>query len=134
VIRGTIDLLVERPGRPPMFVDYKTDRVDPGSGPELSSAYAMQRLLYAAAIAEATGAGLVESAYCFLQAPGRPILGSHDSAAIAAGRAEIEERVARIRGGEFSPTPSPGPSLCHSCPARARLCPHPPEKTMASSA
>jgi ATP-dependent exoDNAse (exonuclease V) beta subunit len=39
VIRGTIDLLVERPGLPPLFVDYKTDRVEPGTEPELSGAY-----------------------------------------------------------------------------------------------
>ncbi|MFN8113056.1 MAG: UvrD-helicase domain-containing protein [Solirubrobacterales bacterium] len=130
VIRGTIDLLVERPGKPPLFVDYKTDRVDPGDEPELSGAYEIQRLLYASAIAEATGAERVESAYCFLQSAGRPVTGSHDAAEIAAGRERIGQRVARIRGGDFAPTPMPGPSLCHDCPARARLCPYPPEQTM----
>lgn len=134
VIRGTIDLIVERPGRPPLFVDYKTDRVDAGDEPALSSAYEIQRLLYAAAIAEATGAEVVDSAYCFLQAAASPVLGSHDAAAIAAGRERIGERVARIRGGDFAPTPSPGPALCRDCPARARLCPYPPEQTMGRAA
>jgi hypothetical protein len=134
VIRGTIDLLVERPGLPPLFVDYKTDRVSGGDEPELSAAYEIQRLLYASAIAEACGSERVESAYCFLQSAGRPILGTHDAAEIAAGRERIGERVARIRGGDFAPAPSPGPSLCHDCPARARLCPYPPEQTMGSAA
>jgi len=130
VIRGTIDLLVTRPHRPSLFVDYKTDRVGPDGEPVLSDAYELQRLLYAVAIAEATGAERVESAYCFLQAPGHPVLASHDAAAIATGRARIEAEVARIRSGDFSPTAEPRPSLCHDCPARARLCPHPPELTL----
>ncbi len=130
VIRGTIDLLVTRPGEPPLFVDYKTDRVEPGADPELPAAYAMQRLLYSAAIAAAGGAERVDSAYCFLQAADRPLLASHDAAAIAAGREQIGERIGRIRAGDFSPTAEPGPSLCHDCPARARLCPYPPEQTM----
>lgn len=134
VIRGTIDLLVERPGRPPLFVDYKTDRVEPGSDPVLPAAYEMQRLLYAAAIATATGAERVDSAYVYLQAPDQPVLDSHDGDAIGAGRARIEAEVERIRSGDFSPTPSPGPALCHDCPARARLCPHPPEQTMGKAA
>jgi hypothetical protein len=134
VIRGTIDLIVERPGRSPLFVDYKTDRVEPGEDPALSGAYEMQRLLYASAIAEATGAETVESAYCFLQAAGSPVLASHDAGEIAAGRERIAERVARIRGGDFAPSPDPGPALCHDCPARARLCPYPPEQTMGKAA
>ncbi|MEZ5074336.1 MAG: UvrD-helicase domain-containing protein [Solirubrobacterales bacterium] len=133
VIRGTVDLLVTRRGRPPLFVDYKTDRVAPDDEPALPDAYELQRLLYAAAIAEATGAERVESAYCFLRAPGHPVLASHDAAAIAAGRARIEAEVARIRSGDFAPTAEPRPSLCHDCPARARLCPHPPELTLGGS-
>ena len=133
VIRGTIDLLVERPGMPPLFVDYKTDRIEAGGDPVLPEAYELQRLLYAAAIAESTGAERVESAYCFLQATERPLRASHDGEAIAAGRAKVEERIARIRAGDFSPTADPGPSLCHDCPARARLCPHPPELTMGAA-
>ncbi len=130
VIRGTIDLLVIRPGKAPLFIDYKTDTVEPGADPVLREAYDMQRLLYAAAIADATGAGEAASAYVFLQAPDRPIRADHDGPAIAAGRAFVGERVARIRDGDFSPTADPGPSLCHDCPARARLCPYPPELTM----
>src|SRR4029079_2754624 len=98
VIRGTIDLIVERPGRSPLFVDYKTDRVEPGEDPALSGAYEMQRLLYASAIAEAMAAETVESAYCFLQAAGSPVLGSHDAGEIAAGPERIAERAGRSPG------------------------------------
>jgi hypothetical protein len=129
VIRGTIDLLVSRPGEPPLFVDYKTDSIAAG-GPVLPPAYQLQRLLYAAAIAEATGAERVASAYCFLQAPAEPVLATLGPDEIAGGRLEIEALIARIREGDFAPTPDPGPALCHDCPARARLCPHPPELTL----
>ena len=129
VIRGTIDLLVIRPGKPPMFVDYKTDSIS-AAGPALPPTYELQRFLYAAAIAESTGSDRVASAYCFLQAPAEPVVETLGPEAIAGGRAAVEELVARIREGDFSPTAEPGPSLCHDCPARARLCPYPPELTL----
>jgi ATP-dependent exoDNAse (exonuclease V) beta subunit len=128
VIRGTIDLLVTRPGEPPMFVDYKTDSIS--EAPALPPVYELQRFLYAAAIAESTGSDRVATAYCFLQAPDDPVVETLGPEAIASGRAAVEELVARIRAGDFSPTPEPGPSLCHDCPARARLCPYPPELTL----
>jgi ATP-dependent exoDNAse (exonuclease V) beta subunit len=133
VIRGTIDLLVTRPGQPPMFVDYKTDSV-PGSAPALPPAYELQRLLYADAIARATGSGEVVSAYAFLQAPGQPIVETLGAEAITVGRDAIADLVERIRGGDFSPTPDPGPALCHDCPARVRLCPYPRELTLGTAA
>jgi ATP-dependent exoDNAse (exonuclease V) beta subunit len=130
VIRGTIDLLVTRPGGPTMFVDYKTDSVSAGAVPDLPPAYELQRVLYASAIAEATGEASVTAAYCFLQAPSDPVVATLDTEAIAGGRVEVEALVSRIREGDFLPTDKPGPSLCHDCPARARLCPYPPEMTM----
>lgn len=130
VIRGTIDLLVTGAGRPPTFVDYKTDSIPDDGVPVLPPAYEMQRVLYSAAIAEATRSSEVGSAYCFLQAPTAPILRTMDEAEIAAGMAGVGELVGRIREGDFEPTSDPGPSLCHDCPARARLCPYPPEVTL----
>jgi ATP-dependent exoDNAse (exonuclease V) beta subunit len=131
VIRGTIDLLASRPGEPPMFVDYKTDSV--ADDPALSPAYELQRLLYAAAIAEATGGTEVTSAYSFLQAPRQPVVTTLGAEEIAAGRLRIEELIAPIRAGEFAPTDDPGPALCHDCPARARLCPYPPQRTLGTA-
>ncbi|HET6830334.1 MAG TPA: UvrD-helicase domain-containing protein [Solirubrobacterales bacterium] len=132
VIRGTIDLLVSRPGEPPMFVDFKTDSIT-GPGPVLSPTYELQRWLYAAAIAEATASAEVVSAYSFLQSPGEPIVTTLGPEEIAAGRLRIEELIARIREGDFAPTPGPRPALCHDCPARARLCPYPPEQTLGTA-
>ncbi|KAA0271746.1 MAG: PD-(D/E)XK nuclease family protein, partial [Acidobacteria bacterium] len=129
VIRGTIDLLVSRPGEPPLFVDYKTDPIA-GREAALPSAYELQRLLYASAIAEATGSEEVVAAYSFLRAPAEPVVATLGPEQIAAGRLEIEALIARIRAGDFAATADPGPTLCRDCPARARLCPHPPERTM----
>src|SRR5258708_1927413 len=51
VLRGSIDLLVERDGAPPLVVDYKTDRLE-GSRPEEHAArYEIQRSIYALAVA-----------------------------------------------------------------------------------
>jgi hypothetical protein len=46
-------------------------------------------------------------------------------------RAEIERLVAGVRGARFEVTATPHRALCHDCPARQRLCTHPPERTMA---
>jgi len=129
VIRGTIDLLVERDGREPMFVDYKTDRVEAGP-PVLRPDYELQRHLYAAAVAAATGSASTTAVYCYLQAPGDPIVATLDRAAIDAGLGAVERVVGSIRAGDFAPTADPGPALCHDCPARERLCPYPREITL----
>ncbi len=134
VIRGTVDLLVTRPDGPPMFVDYKTDALRGGGAPALPTAYEMQRILYASAVAAATGASEVESAYFYLQAPDAPVLRTLDAAEIERGMERVGALVDRIRGGDFEPTPEPGPSLCHDCPARQRLCPYPREVTLGKAA
>jgi len=135
VLRGTIDLLAPGSGdRPPTVLDYKTDALG-GSAPEgLEAAYALQRDLYAAAVAEATGADRVRSAYVFLERPDAPLITELDAAAIDAGRGRIEAMAARVRAGSFEPTPEPHAGLCHDCPARRRLCPHPSELTMRAAA
>ena len=60
-----------------------------------------------AAIAEATGAERIESAYCFLQSAGRPIIGTHDAGEIAAGRERIGERVVPDPRRRLRPDPLP---------------------------
>ena len=96
VIRGSIDLLVEEEGRPPLIVDYKTDRLDETSASAKAAEYETQRDLYALAVAEATGAAAVEVAYVFLERPEAPAVQLLDGDAIAAGRARVEEKIARI--------------------------------------
>lgn len=124
VLRGSIDLLVERDGAPPLVVDYKTDRLR-GDDPTARAAhYEVQRSIYAMAAAESLGASEVEVAYVFLEradAPVRTILSAGD---MATGRARVESAVAAISRGDFEPAPEPERSwdLCRGCPAVGRLC------------
>ncbi len=132
LLRGTIDLLAEDGDGTPTVVDYKTDRALPAGG-SLPDAYLIQRDLYACAIADARGAETVRTAYVFLRSPDEPIVETLDADAIAAGRERIAGIVERIRERDFAPTPRPHRALCHDCPARPRLCPHPPELTGAEN-
>jgi ATP-dependent helicase/nuclease subunit A len=130
VLRGSIDLLVEREGAPPLVVDYKTDRLR-GEDPSARAAhYEVQRAIYAMAAAESLGATEVEVAYVFLEradAPARTLLTEAD---MARGCTRIESAVTAISAGDFSPAPEPDRTwdLCRGCPALGRLCGGPPPR------
>ncbi len=130
VLRGSIDLLVERPDEPPLVVDYKTDRLAGASPAERAARYGVQRSIYALAVAEARDADEVEVAYVFLERPEEPVVEPLDGAAMAHGRAELEATIARIAAGEFTVAPPErrGWDLCRECPALGRLCSGPPER------
>ena len=124
VLRGSIDLLVEREGLPPLVVDYKTDRLR-GEDPAARAAhYEIQRSIYALAAAESLGADEVEVAYVFLEradTPARTVLTRAD---MDAGRARIDAAVTRISAGDFIPPPNrsaPGTSAV-AVPPSGRLC------------
>jgi len=123
-LRGSIDLLVERKGAPPLVVDYKTDRLDGSAAAERAAKYATQRAIYALAVAEARGEVEVEVAYVFLERPEEPVLSLLDGAAIERGREEIAATIERIAAGEFPVAPPERRSwdLCRGCPALGRLC------------
>ncbi|HEX6601764.1 MAG TPA: UvrD-helicase domain-containing protein [Solirubrobacterales bacterium] len=129
VLRGSIDLLVERESAPPLVIDYKTDRLAGTDPAERASHYEVQRSIYALAVAEALGASEIEVAYVFLERPDAPLVTSSDAAAIAAGRERVAALVDRVRSGDFAATRRPHAALCHDCPARDRLCPHDRETT-----
>jgi hypothetical protein len=93
--------------------------------------YETQRDLYALAAASARGAGSARTAFVFLERPDEPVVREHDADTIAATRERLEELVGGIAGGEFEVTERPHRELCHDCPARASLCTHPIERTMA---
>ncbi len=112
-----------------MLIDFKTDARTPEPGGGLPSEYEIQRALYARAVSEALGAESVRTAYVFLRAAGEPLAELLGPEEIAAAGESVEALVGRIRAGEFAPTPQPHRGLCHDCPARRRLCPHPPELT-----
>jgi ATP-dependent exoDNAse (exonuclease V) beta subunit len=99
VLRGSIDLLVEDDERPPLIVDYKTDRVDGREPAELAARYEIQQAIYALAVAEARGAEEVELAYVFLERPGEPVLTRWGPDEIKAGRSRLESEIARVRAG-----------------------------------
>jgi ATP-dependent exoDNAse (exonuclease V) beta subunit len=124
VLRGSIDLLVEREGAPPLVLDYKTDRLA-GADPAVRAAhYVVQRSIYALAVAEALGAPEVEVGYVFLERPDEPAVTLLTSEEMASARAELEATIARIGGGEF-PVAAPEErdwSLCRGCPALRGLC------------
>ena len=128
VLRGSIDLLVEREGAPPLVVDYKTDRLRDEDPAERAAHYEIQRSIYALAAAESLGADEVEVAYVFLEradAPSRTIL---TRAEMDAGQARIDAAVEAISAGAFSSAPEPDRTwdLCRGCPALGRLCSGPP--------
>jgi ATP-dependent helicase/nuclease subunit A len=99
VLRGSIDLLVEADGNPPLIVDYKTDRVDGREPTELAARYEIQQAIYALAVAEARGTEEVELAYVFLERPEEPVLARWGVEEIEAGRRRIEGEIARVRKG-----------------------------------
>jgi hypothetical protein len=124
VLRGSIDLLVEREGAPPLVIDYKTDRLDGAAPAERAESYEIQRAIYALAVAEALGAAEVEVAYVFLERPDEPAVSLLGPEQMAAARTRLEERIASIGRGEFpvAPPEQRDWSLCRGCPALRGLC------------
>jgi ATP-dependent helicase/nuclease subunit A len=122
LVRGSIDLLVERPDGSVLVVDYKTDRLNDRDPVEIVSRYTVQRDLYALAAA-ARGAP-VETAYVFLEQPDPAVRESFDEAELEAARGRVEALLDRLAAGRFDVTDRPHRALCLDCPARERLCSH----------
>ena len=136
VLRGSIDLLVEREGAPPLVVDYKTDRLG-GSNPRSHAArYETQRAIYALAAAESLGADEVEVAYVFLERPEEPVVTLLERAEMTAARQHLTATVSRIGQGEFPVAPLERRSwdLCRGCPALGNLCSGPAKEAEAQAA
>ncbi len=95
VIRGSIDLLVEEAGRPPLIVDYKTDHVNGSTPAELARRYTVQQAIYALAVAEARGVEEVELAYVFLERPGEPAVLKWGPKDLTAARLDLESEIHR---------------------------------------
>jgi ATP-dependent exoDNAse (exonuclease V) beta subunit len=123
-LRGSIDLLVERDGAPPLVVDYKTDRLGGSAPAERAARYGTQRAIYALAVSEALGVAEVEVAYVFLERPEEPLVERLDAEAMEHGREELAATIARIAAGEFpvAATERRSWDLCRGCPALGRLC------------
>ncbi|HEX3041831.1 MAG TPA: UvrD-helicase domain-containing protein [Solirubrobacterales bacterium] len=124
VLRGSIDLLVEREGAPPLVVDYKTDRLGGAEPGERAGRYEVQRSIYALAVAEALDVAEVEVAYVFLERADEPAVTTVGPAEMVAARGALEEAIAQIGRGEFPAAPVEERSwdLCRGCPALRGLC------------
>jgi ATP-dependent helicase/nuclease subunit A len=135
VIRGKIDLLAVPADGEIAVVDYKTDALGGSDPADHADRYATQRAIYALAAREALAGDeprAVRTAYCFLERPEQPVEHRFEGEDLELARSELEELVAGVRSGRFEVTSAPHRALCFDCPARARLCSHPPEVTMAA--
>jgi ATP-dependent helicase/nuclease subunit A len=129
VLRGSIDLLVERDGAPPLVVDYKTDRLGNARPADRAGHYETQRDIYALAVSESRNVPEVEVAYVFLERPDDPVVTLLEQEEIDTGRKRLVAAIERIEQGDFPPA-SPDHrtwDLCRGCPALGRTCSGPPD-------
>jgi ATP-dependent exoDNAse (exonuclease V) beta subunit len=119
VLHGRLDVLHQQDGRA-LVLDYKTNLLEEAAPEEIvESDYRVQRLVYALACLRA-GADEVEVVYHFLERPEAVVSTTFVRAELPALEAELSEAIARIRAGEFRPTPSE--RVCAGCPALDLIC------------
>jgi ATP-dependent exoDNAse (exonuclease V) beta subunit len=119
LLNGRLDVLW-RDGVRALVLDYKTNALGGREPVEIvEHEYSGQRAVYALACLRA-GAGEVEVVYQFLEAPGEPVSATFTSADLPTLEEELRGVVARIREGDFRPTPSE--FACAGCPALDRVC------------
>jgi hypothetical protein len=119
LLNGRLDVLW-RSGPEALVLDYKTNLLEgrpPGAIVE--EEYRLQRLVYALACFRA-GADEVEVVYQFLEAPEDVVSQTYRRADADGLECELGEVIARIREGDFRPTPRP--FACSGCPALDRVC------------
>ncbi|MGH3065399.1 MAG: UvrD-helicase domain-containing protein, partial [Gaiellaceae bacterium] len=119
LLHGRLDVLWREGGKA-LVVDYKSNALD-GVEPAavVESEYRVQRLVYALACLR-DGATEAEVAYQFLERPQDVVTATFSTEDTAAFEAELSAAIARIREGEFRPTPSE--FVCADCPALDLLC------------
>ena len=119
LIRGRLDVLWQE-GERALIVDYKSNALEGREPAEIVEAeYGLQRLVYALVCLRA-GSTEVEIAYQFLERPGDVVSTSFTRADIPELEAELSAAIARIRAGDFRPTPSE--FACSDCPALDLVC------------
>jgi ATP-dependent helicase/nuclease subunit A len=119
VIRGRLDVLW-REGEHALVVDYKSNALEGRTPAEIiDSEYTLQRLVYALVCLRA-GANEVEVAYQFLEQPNDVVSTTFTDADVPTLEAELSAAIARIREGDFRPTPSE--FVCADCPALDLVC------------
>ena len=119
LLHGFLDTY-HRAGERALVVDYKSNLLEGQEPAEIvARSYELQRLVYALACLRA-GAGEVEVAYLFLERPDEPVVTTFTRAQGPELEAELSAAIARLRAGEFRPTPSE--YACAGCPALDVVC------------
>ncbi len=119
ILRGRLDVLWQD-GEQALIVDYKSNALENREPSEIVDAeYVLQRLVYAIVCLRA-GASKVEIAYQFLERPDDVVSRTFARDDIPALEAELSAAIARIRAGDFRPTPSE--FACSDCPALDVVC------------
>ncbi len=119
LLRGRLDVL-HLDERGALVVDYKTNLLGDLSPEDVvEEEYRLQRLVYALACFRA-GAPEVEVAYVFLEQPDAVASTRFGRDELPALEAELSAAIARLRAGEFRPSPSE--FACAGCPALDLVC------------
>jgi RecB family exonuclease len=131
LLNGIIDVLAFEDGGGALVVDYKSDVVTADADLEayVEADYGAQRRIYALA-ALGAGAADVEVAHLFLARPAEPATVVYDRNDLPRLREELDQLVAGLAAGRFTPTTQPHRALCLTCPGRRALCHHPEELTL----
>jgi ATP-dependent helicase/nuclease subunit A len=130
LVNGVVDVHAAEDGSA-LVVDYKSDPLGGGDpAPIVEHRYATQRLVYALA-ALRSGAEHVEVAYCFLEAPDRPVTATFAPSDVPDLERRLLELAAGVVGGRFEPSETPNRELCWRCPGQPALCKWPLERTLA---
>ena len=135
LINGFLDVFHLDNGRA-LVVDYKTNALgDASPDAVVDEGYRLQRLVYALACFRA-GANEVEVVYMFLERPDGVVSTTFTRDGIGELEEELSTAIARIRAGDFGPTPSE--FACNGCPALEIVCAGPklrqPSAAFAASA
>jgi ATP-dependent exoDNAse (exonuclease V) beta subunit len=119
LLHGRLDVLWTD-GMRALVADYKSNVLE-GADPSavVVAEYRIQRLVYALACLRA-GVEEVEVAYQFLERPDDVVSATFSRSDVPALEAELSEAIARIRDGDFRPTPSE--FACSGCPALDLVC------------
>ena len=119
LIHGRLDVLHQQDARA-LVLDYKTNTLEESTPEEIvEHEYRLQRLVYALACFRA-GAAEVEVVYHFLERPDALVATTYQREEIPKLEAELSEAIARLREGDFRPTPSE--YACSGCPALDVVC------------
>jgi ATP-dependent exoDNAse (exonuclease V) beta subunit len=119
LFHGRLDVLW-RSGGSALVVDYKSNALAGSEPAEIVDAeYELQRSVYALACLRG-GAEEAEIVYQFLERPGDLVGATFTTGDVPALEAELSRAIARIRGGDFRPTPSE--FACAGCPALDVVC------------